>query len=350
MLEFSYVLSRYPVACQGPKIESLGAAGGLSGARFWRITGPQGLYALRRWPSEHPAPEQLQFIHGVLSHAARRGIACLPMPIATTDGRTFVQHDGHLWELAPWLPGAANYDESPNPVKLAGAMTALANFHVATADYESRFGSMTESPANAIFSQDRPCPAIAHRLERLRKLQKSGIGSLERAISAADWPELARSAKAFVELLPSAVPLVVGLLAPLAELPSALQPCIRDVWHDHVLFVGDEVAGLIDFGALAIDAPVVDVTRLLGSLAKDDATDWQRGLEAYTTVRPLAAAERRAVAALDASGTVLAGCNWIRWVFVEDRQFDNRPQVEQRFEMLLDRLERLVRRNGPITL
>lgn len=350
MLEFSYVLSCYPVAINRSKIEPLGTAGGLSGARFWRITGPQGLYVLRRWPSEYPSVDQLQFIHGVLGHAARHGIEFLPLPIATSDGQTFVQHDGHLWELAPWLSGAADYDQSPNPAKLANAMMKLAAFHVATANCDFRIGSKVLASGPALSTRDGPCPAIVNRLERLSELRQSGISSLERAISAADWPEFACSAKAFVDLLPSAVPLVVDLLAPLADVPFALQPCIRDVWHDHVLFVDDEVRGLIDFGALAIEAPVVDVARLLGSLAKDDATGWQRGLEAYATIRRLTSVERRAIAALDASGTVLAGCNWIRWIYVENRQFESRLKVEQRLEMLLDRLQRLVRRNAPITL
>jgi homoserine kinase type II len=118
------------------------------------------------------------------------------------------------------------------------------------------------------------------------------------------------------------------------------------VWHDHVLFVDNEVTGLIDFGAVAIDTPAVDVARLLGSLAVDDAGEWQRGLEAYATIRPFSADELRAVAALDASSTVLAGCNWIRWVFVENRQFDDREQVGRRLALLLDRLQRLVQKNA----
>lgn len=350
MLELSYVLNCYPVGTGPSKIEPLGAAGGLSGARFWRISGSQGLCVLRRWPSEHPAAEQLQRIHDVLRHASRNGVAFLPLPVVAHDGRSFVSHAGHLWELAPWLPGAADYDVSPSPAKLRNAMAALAKFHVATEDCDLSVGRQADSVANTLSARTGPCPGIVRRLERLRDLDAGGIEVLARAIAAADWPELARSAQPFVELLPSAVPLAIGLLAPLAEVTLALQPCLRDVWHDHVLFVGNEVTGLIDFGALAIDAPIVDVARLLGSLAGDDADAWQRGLEAYRAIRPLTAVEVRAVAALDASGTVLAGCNWIRWIFTEHRQFENRRQVERRLELLLDRLGELVRSNGPLLL
>jgi hypothetical protein len=38
---------------------------------------------------------------------------------------TFLSHEGHLWELAPWLPGAADYEKSPRVEKLRAAMSAL---------------------------------------------------------------------------------------------------------------------------------------------------------------------------------------------------------------------------------
>ena len=227
-------------------------------------------------------------------------------------------------------------------------MIALAKFHEATKDFELHRGRSDESIAQ-VPVKSGPAPGIIRRLERLHELQAAGAGALKRAIAAADWPELAHSAHSahqFVELLPKAVPLATGLLTPLAEVPFVVQPCLRDVWHDHVLFVDNEVTGLIDFGAVAIDTPAVDVARLLGSLAVDDAGEWQRGLEAYATIRPFSSDELRAVAALDASSTVLAGCNWIRWVFVENRQFDNREQVGRRLALLLDRLQRLVQRNA----
>jgi Ser/Thr protein kinase RdoA (MazF antagonist) len=112
---------------------------------------------------------------------------------------------------------------------------------------------------------------------------------------------------------------------------------LRDVWHDHVLFSRDEVTGMIDFGAVDFDTPAVDVARLLGSLVGDDAEGWQAGLAAYTAARPLSHDETRAIAALDAAGTVLAGCNWIRWIYTDGRRFENREQVVARFAKLLDR-------------
>ena len=81
-----------------------------------------------------------------------------------------------------------------------------------------------------------------------------------------------------------------------------LQPCLCDVWHDHVLFDGDRVTGLVDYGAVKIDHPAVDVARLLGSLVEDDADGWAIGLTAYREVRPFTADEAQLARALDCRG------------------------------------------------
>jgi Ser/Thr protein kinase RdoA (MazF antagonist) len=134
------------------------------------------------------------------------------------------------------------------------------------------------------------------------------------------------------------VPRAIGVLEPLVRIAFPLQPCLRDIWHDHVLFTGDEVTGIIDFGGIDIDTPAVDVARLLGSLVGSEPPGWETGIDAYSAIRPLSSDERRAVTALDKSGTVLAGCNWIRWIYVEKRRFQNRSQVVTRFTRLLERL------------
>lgn len=319
----------------------------MSGAAFWRVGAAGGTLALKRWPTEHPTPQRLRFIHDVLHHAARRGVAFLPLPIATVDGRSFVEHAGHLWELAPWLPGEADYERGPRPAKLQAALTALAQFHQATADWEHA-GPSAEPAAITTTAGRSPCPGIVRRLERLQELQASGIDNLARAVTDAVRPDLAPLARQFVDLLPRGVPLASGLLAPLADVPFALQPCLRDIWHDHVLFVDDAVTGLIDFGAIDIDSPAGDVARLLGSLVGDDPVGWRRGLDAYTAVRPLSADERQAIIALDTSSTVLAGCNWIHWIYVDGREFSDPAQVERRFRRLLERLRLLVQQGRPV--
>ena len=324
------VLERFPAADRASQIEPLGAAGGMSGALFWRVTSPRGVFALRRWPAEHPTAERLRFIHAVVRYAVAQNCALLSMPAMSRSGETFVGHDGHLWELSPWMPGEADYDRSPLPVKLAAAMAALARFHKATAD----FPRSPTSPGSAAAA------AVSKRLARLHELQAGGIATLDQAIDESVWRDLAALARQFVSVLPKAVPRVLAIVEPLAGVVLPVQPCLRDIWHDHVLFTGDEVTGIIDYGAVDVDTPTTDVARLLGSLVGDDAAGWQPGLAAYSAVRPLSADECQAVTALDASGTLLAGCNWIRWIYADRRTFENREQVLARFKRILARVAR----------
>jgi Ser/Thr protein kinase RdoA (MazF antagonist) len=327
MREIREVLQHYPLDCQPSRVEPLGSAGGMSGAQFWRLAAPRGELGLRRWPPEHPTPERLRFIHAVLAHAKRHGITFLPIPITTHAGQSFVQHADHLWEIAPWMPGVANYAQAPSTEKLRAAMIALAKIHVAVQDF-SRQGSTTS---------DGGSPAINDRLTRLHELSQGGQQKLAQAITNTHWPELAPLAREFLGVLPRALPGVIASLQPLAHTPLPLQPCLRDVWHDNVLFTGNQVTGIVDFGALDIDTPACDIARLLGSLVGDDADGWHTGVTAYTTVRVLSTDELCAVSALDISGTMIAGCNWIRWIYIEDRRFEDPTQVVRRFRAITAR-------------
>jgi Ser/Thr protein kinase RdoA (MazF antagonist) len=331
------VLDRYPADCQPSQIEPLRSAGGMSGAQFWRFDSPRGKWVLRRWPVEHPAPDGLRMIHSVLRHVFAHGLKIVPVPIATTGSETYFEHAGHLWELAPWLEGVADYEKSPSVAKLRAAMTALAQFHLATADFND--SSPFQGGARAGFFA--PSPAITRRLTQLGELQTGGINVLAQSISNTTWPELAPLAREFLTALPRIIPNAIAKLAPLANVPLPQQPAIRDIWHDHVLFDGNRVTGLIDFGAMQIEIPPGDVARLLGSLVGDDAGDWREGLAAYSARRPLTDQETAAVSALDASGTILAGCNWIRWIYIDGRQFENRQQVTARLAQLLSRLRKI---------
>lgn len=331
MSEIAKILRSYPADCQPTEVEYLGNAGGLSGAQFWRLVAPRGALGLRCWPIEHPTPERLGFIHAVLQHAADRGIDFVPVPMATTRGDTFYQQAGRLWELTPWLPGAADYENSPRVEKLRAAMIALAKFHLAVVNFPvaTRLG---------------PAPAVTQRLARLRELQNGGIATLSAAVDESIWPEMVLLAHRMVIDLPHVVPATIAQLAPLADVPLPLQVCIRDVWSDNILFAGDVVTGLVDFGAVGVDTPATDIARLLGSLAGDDAASWRAGLDAYSSVRPLTPDESRAVPTLDLAGTVLGGCNWLRWIYVDRRRFESPDRIQQRFARMATRVNAIADR------
>jgi homoserine kinase type II len=321
------IVREYSPEFRPTRIESLGAAGGMSGAQFWRVESGVGSLILRQWPTEHPSPERLRFIHNVQFHAVARGASFVPAPVRAVTGDSFTRGDGHLWQLEPLMPGEADYDRSPSVQKLRSAMTALAKFHVATSDFS---GVQPSSRVGA-------APAIAKRLSRLNSLNMNGASHLGAAISPDILPALEPLAHQFLVTLPLLIRPAIRQLESLAGNRFATQPCIRDIWHDHVLYRGDEVTGIIDFGGVDIDTPTTDIARLLGSLVGDDEGQWQIGIEAYSTVQPLSTAEQQAARALDHSGAILAGCNWLRWIYVDRRQFENPAQIVERFRKIVER-------------
>jgi Ser/Thr protein kinase RdoA (MazF antagonist) len=329
-VEIHSVLSRFLPAAAIGAIEPLGNAGGWSGSRLWRITGQTRLLCLRRWP-ESTARDRLLLIHYVLTQVAARGIDFVPVPIAApATGETFVEQAGHFWELTPWLPGAANYRARPSRERLAAAMVALARFH-AVGFQVSGFGVQGEGvPA--------PGPAVLERLELVERLLAGEVARIAEACKQGLSLELDMRAERILPLAPGKLPLLLEPLRAAARLSLPLSPAIRDVHHEHVLFTGDRVTGLIDFGALRIDTPLADLARLVGSLAGDDPLARRFALQWYGSVRPLTGQDRELIDLLDLSNVVLSGLNWLRWLYVERRDMGPLPPILKQLDDILARL------------
>lgn len=330
------VLANYPPSCRpnGSQVEPLGSAGGFSGACFWRFWSPAGQLCLRRWPQEHPTVERLQFIQAVLWHVHQEGFRKVPLPLEALLHQGYIEHDGHLWELAPWMPGKADFHENPSSQRLEAAVTALAEFHNAACS----FPLAETTPL--------PSPGLRQRWEQLTELQAGRLASLRAAIRPAVWPELTERAIRLLDLFSMAAPKVSTALSKAMHQPVMLTPCLRDIWHDHVLFDGDEVTALVDFGALRPESVAADISRLLGSLIADDQSAWTAGVAAYQRARFLAPAERQLIRVFDASTTLLSGLNWLEWVYLEHRRFEHRGLILSRLDAILARLGRLSQQPG----
>jgi homoserine kinase type II len=324
------ILRLYPEDCQAQGIEILRPANSFSGATLWRLSTPRGALCLRRWPPAHPTLDRLQFIQAVLWHVDQEGFHQVPVPLETAHHHGFVRHAGSLWELSPWLPGAANYRHSPSREKLQNAMVALARFHQAAGSFP-----LPES--------GRPIrsPGIAERTLKLQALIGGRLAQLRRAIVPDEWPDLASRAHRVIALAETLSRRILPTLEAASQLDVALQPCIRDVWHPHILFVGHTVSGIVDFGSMRPENVAADVARLLGSLACDNRDDWQEGLSAYQGVRHLTGDELSLVSAFDRSTVLIGGLQWLEWFFLEGRRFDNRDAVLERIDEFVMRLERL---------
>jgi len=317
-------------------MESLGVTGGFSGAVIWRVSlagnDPQHRYhCLRRWPQAHPSLTGLHAIHGLLQHVATAGYDLVPVPLTTRYGETHFVHEDHLWELTPWLPGEASLASEPTAAKLSEAMQALARFHQAAKSY--RMGEEASRLA--------PSPGLQQRLAMIHYLQQGELQQLWQATRTAEASDLRELAFELLEGIGHSLDAVASYLQPIIDVPLPLQWCLRDVRHDHVLFMGDQVSGLLDFGAVAVDSVAGDLARLLGSIVNNHPESWQMGVNAYEAQRPLSHDELRALVGFDQGGLLCSAANWVRWLFVERRSFPQIHALHNQLVWLRDRLQTL---------
>lgn len=324
LAQAQHVLSHYPLGIR--PLEPLGGAGGFSGAEFWRVHGLDGDWCLRCWPLGHPSPERLKFIHAVLGSVARRGLEVVAVPEPTRQGETFIVSAGHHWELARWMPGSPARRNSLNREQLGAAMRCLGTFHLLAADCQQTIGA---------------APGIVERVDRITELERGVLQKIQEACRQPVWPELASRVDPILRSFQLHAPRLKQQLVAAGKLHVPVQPCIRDIWSDHVLFTGNDVSGLIDFGAMRMDHVAADVARLVGSLVGDDEELRRVALSTYAHTRVLSEQELLLVNIYDRSSTVLSGMNWLQWICLERRHFPSREHVLARLDEILQRLASL---------
>jgi hypothetical protein len=121
----------------------------------------------------------------------------------------------------------------------------------------------------------------------------------------------------------------------------AVQPCLCDVWGEHVLFTGDEVTGIIDYGAAKDDQVAVDLARLLGDLVEDDDERFAAGLAAYRTAGGELEVPDGFVRLLDRTGAVCGAINWLLWLCDVGYDHPDPAAVAARLGRLVERVGRI---------
>jgi Ser/Thr protein kinase RdoA (MazF antagonist) len=319
------VLSRYPAWCRQGSRTALGNHGGFSGAELWRVEASAGVWCLRAGSPRETWPVVLNR-HRLMTMARQHGLTFVPAVLSTSDQATAVEHGGHLWEMTEWMPGSADFYSHPSRAKLEAASSALAQLH-----------TVWGTPPGEVSI----CPALLRRLQFVKEwqrllhsgwnpLRESGSDDLISPLVERAWPRLRASLQEIPRRLQRWI-----------KQPHRLQPCLCDIWHDHLLFEGDRLTGLIDYGAIKIDHVAVDLARMLGSLVQNDPSDWRTGLQAYRRFAPLTEREEELAHDLDETGIVIGLANWLRWLYEEKRPFPDRTAVVRRVTELVNRLESL---------
>ncbi len=315
-------LQRYPPSSRPiGAVEALGNAGGFSGARLWRFLAPRGVLVLRCWPLQGPDRAHLEQVHAWLVESADLGF--LAVPIATVDGATLVDDHGRLWELADWLPGSADRDRPPAREHLRAMFAGLALVHRRLAAHQS-FG---------------PSPGLTSRAEELELLTRHEFARLNAAIERKPTDPAAPLARTWLVRAVGLAPRIADATRRAALRPLPLQPCLRDARPDHFLLEGARLTGLVDFGAMGLDSVAGDLARLLAESVGADRLARSEALRAYESIRSLSVSEARSIEDFERANAVLGPARWVRWQFIEGREFDEPDAVIRGLRRGLERLD-----------
>lgn len=334
---------------------------GFSDSIIIRVTTDNEIYSLRGWPPNTLPLTRLKGLHRLLDHLAATGLKTVavprPLPFAPSTpvsqqsiletpnaadslGRieipqpkpTLIQLDDRYWQLEPWLPGEANFNTNPNAEKLASMMHELAAWHTTAASFQptEEEKQWFDSTPNAT------SPAVVERSAILSDWLIQKAVQLQKAIQfenqfSLPWNELAGQWLSRFEAVSSQIE---------SELSSAkdwlvpLQPCLRDVRHDHILFNNNQVTGIIDPSATRMESVASDLSRLLGSLKLKAPLSWELAIQEYETIRPLSINEKRLVPVLYRSGILLSGLSWLDRIFIKKETLQQPDRVFARVQHL----------------
>lgn len=313
--EAQRVIGRYQLG-QIQMLQPLGNAGGFSGARFWQVASDQGTFCLRRWPSNSQV--DVTGIHQVLVRAQQ---AELPVaaPILNRDGLSVTRDAlGFEWELSRWVEGTADFNQNPSSERLVDAVQTLARFHRATSDrkwnarsdaLQTRLTMLTDTP--------RQLP----RLQAALGAESDGLAVVGREL----LPDLERA----IEPLRKSISCFVNQDWPMVH-------AIRDIHHDHLFFHDERLSGIVDFGAMRIEARCFDLARMVGSLQWNGEHPWDESLRIYSETDTILDSERELIHSLHKCNVLLGIVNWLNWIYLEQRKFDNWDAVKIRFNWLVN--------------
>lgn len=261
----------------------------------------------------------------------------MPNPLRAMDGNTVTLHGGRLWEVTPWMLGTPDVTPRVSDDRLAAIWQALAAFHNAL---------FKQGPLRgAYFAPRMASPALAERRKKLDDVEAVGLADLRNSPVPEAWRSVVAQRDEYVQLFPTAVRLVRHAITAAADDPVELAVCIRDIRREHILFTHHSVSGWVDFGAVALENPAIDMARILGEFCEDRRAEWPSLLTPYEEAcrgTPLPGVSFHLIDAFDQSGVLLAPWNWLRWLLLEGREFTDRRAVMQRLELLMRRLRRLV--------
>jgi Ser/Thr protein kinase RdoA (MazF antagonist) len=286
--------------------------------------------------------ERILGLHRLLEHLVREQLDFVAAPITADDGSTLIRDGGFDWQVEPWKPGIADFHNHPSAARLSAAMDALARWHLSAERHVPAASAAVWFRRSAA----EVSPTVCERIGMIAEIQSPTLGTVVSGMTAAMGASISELTGRILSLVQRCWPGVQRELQSMRGILFRLQPCLRDVWHDHVLFSGDQVTGLIDPSACRRENVACDLSRLIGSMVGDDRTRWNHALTEYQRHRDLTVSELKLIEVLDRSSVLLSGWTWLKWIYVEKRSFPDWDAVMLRLGHIMERLQHLVAGDG----
>lgn len=310
--------------------------GGFSGASIWKWEGEGRFYALRRWPPETLPRPRILGLHRLLNWWNREGVKEFPLPLPVDSGATLWRMDEYDWQLEPWMPGVADFQSNPSDERLREVVSWLARLHLISSRYEP-----DEASREWFQRLSRgTSPNVSERISLVGNWTRQKLQQTESQIRSVTDASLREPLISILTIAPLRIPQVETELRVASQIDVPLFPCLRDLWHDHLLFSGDRLTGVIDPSACRTESASSDLSRLLGSLLPFDKPRWDVALNHYSTIRPLSVSEWQLVEILDRSQILLSGLYWANRLTHSSEQYSSEI-LSKRLETIVARLERL---------
>ncbi|MCA9038967.1 MAG: phosphotransferase [Planctomycetaceae bacterium] len=336
--QLSPILASYGLVAQPAEPQPCQVYRGFSGAEVYRVETNRGPVALRKWPQESPPRERILSLHRLLRHLHKVGLKTIAVPFSTEQGadQTLVHFRGSTWQCEQWLPGEPLLNTQVTPERIRTTMHALADWHLAASQFQP------DLVAHRWFRQTAQAavPALKERLNLIHLWTPERISHTLRRTQPAINPWQKWVHEYLEYFVRCSNPISLELSEAMTwQVP--LQPCLRDVWHDHILLENDQVTGIIDPSATRTENVSIDLARLLGSFLSLDDPLWGIALHAYQQKRSLNTAEIRLVEILYRSSTLLSGLSWIERLTGSEPDLYHDSRVCNRLEYLLTSLKYL---------
>ena len=255
--ELSEFLAAYDI---GELLSYKGIAEGVENSNFLLHTSG-GSFILTLY-EKRTAVGDLPFFLGLMVHLAQHGVAC-SQPVVTRAGTTLGTLAGRPAAIIGFLEGV--WPRKPNTAHCAGIGGALAKMHLAGRDFPmQRANALSVSGWRPLFAS---AAARANDVQPgLREFLASELNYLE-----GRWPR---------------------------DLPDGV--IHADAFPDNVLFLGEELSGLIDFYFACNDMFAYDVAICLNAWCFEpdhsfNVTKARAFLAAYNRERPMSEAEQAAL-------------------------------------------------------